>query len=131
MSNKTLPQLLTLLLPITILLLFLLRAPIIALAYDIFPDCVIYSIFHLYCPSCGNTRSVTALLHGDILTSLRFNIVPILLLILSLLAYVELATYSFGKQVKLLPRSLAFYLILIFLLLLYFVLRNFSPYLTP
>ncbi len=120
----------TILIPIVILLLFLARDFIIDLAGKL-PSCLFYSTFHLYCPSCGNTRSVIALWHGDILKSLRYNVSPILFGILMLLAYLELAAYSFLRPIRLLPRKLSFYLILLSILLLYLIIRNFIPYLTP
>jgi hypothetical protein len=95
------------------------------------PSCPFYQLLDLYCPACGNTRSVTALLRGDLLSSLRFNIVPILLITMGCLAYIELATFSFGKHLRLLPRTLRFYLTMIVILLVYMILRNFAPYLTP
>lgn len=130
MKNLKLYKAITILLPITAIILFILRHEIIALsAY--FPKCVFYSLFNLYCPSCGNTRSVIALLNGNILTSLRYNIGIIIFLLIALLAYIELATLSFGKHIKLLPRKLSFYMCLIALMVIYWIVRNFIPYLTP
>ncbi len=130
MSNKRIPKLLSVLLPVTALLLIIFRESVLALV-PYFPSCYFYQLFHLYCPSCGNTRSVVSLLHGDVLGSLRFNVVPAIMLLILFLAYVELVTYSFGRQVRLLPRKLSFYLILIVGLVLYWIVRNFIPYLTP
>lgn len=130
MKNKTLYKASTILIPIIIFVLYLLHGFILKLM-TFLPPCSFYSMYHLYCPSCGNTRSVTALLRGDILTSLRFNIVPIILSILSFIAYIELATYSFGKHIRLFPRSLRFHITLISILILYMIIRNFIPYLTP
>lgn len=35
--------------------------------------CWFYSEYHIYCPGCGCTRALTALLRGDILRSLYYN----------------------------------------------------------
>jgi len=95
------------------------------------PPCPFYSHFHYYCPACGNTRSMSALFRGDILSAIRYNLTPILFGLFILIAYVELVTYSFGKHIRLLPRRLIIYIILIVILMLYLIIRNFIPYLTP
>lgn len=130
MRQKNHAKLATVVIPIVILTIFLYRDTVLSLLPFI-PACSIYQAFDVYCPACGNTRSVTALLQGDLLTSLRYNIVPALLTLLLLLGYLELVAFSFSKPVRLLPRKLSFYLILIVLLILYFILRNFSSFLTP
>lgn len=131
MYQKSFAKRITILIPFILIILYYVSDDVRTLMTTYLPPCLIYSIYHVYCPACGNTRSVTALLHGDVLTSLRFNIVPILLVIFAFLSYIELATFGFGKPVRLLPRKLSFYLILIAVLLFYFIVRNFIPYLTP
>lgn len=37
------------------------------------PPCLFLKLTGIYCPGCGGTRSVQALLHGSILSSLRYN----------------------------------------------------------
>ena len=37
------------------------------------PYCLTHDLFHLYCPLCGGTRSVLALLRLDIVSALKFN----------------------------------------------------------
>lgn len=39
-----------------------------------YPVCPTYRLLHVYCPVCGSTRALHALLHGDIGTSLRHNL---------------------------------------------------------
>lgn len=35
--------------------------------------CVFWDIFHIYCPGCGGTRAVRALLQGDFLSSVWYH----------------------------------------------------------
>lgn len=120
----------SIIIPIIVLILFIIRNDILAWIL-LLPPCPFRSIFHIYCPACGNTRCVKALLHGDILSALRYNITPVIFGIFFLLAYIELVSFSFGRHLRILPRKLSFYLILIILLVLYLIIRNFIPYLTP
>ncbi len=130
MKQKHIGKTAAVLLPIMIIILLLRKEDILALV-SYFPACSFYNAYDIYCPSCGNTRSVTALLQGDIPSSLRYNIIPVLLALMGILGYIELITYSFGRHIRLLPRRLSFYLILLAILMVYWIMRNFSPYLTP
>ncbi len=88
------------------------------------PACPIYKHFHVYCPGCGNTRSVQHILAGDILGSLKFNITPLFCLIIGVLAYLELVFYIFGINIKILPRGKVFWVSIIILFLMYYIIRN-------
>jgi len=132
MKNKSLLpyRITTFIIPVIVIVVFFSQKALINLITQV-PPCPFYSHFHLYCPACGNTRSMTALLHGDLLTAMRYNITPILFGLFFLIAYIELVTYSLGKHLRLLPRRLNIYIFLIILLLLYLIVRNFIPYFTP
>ena len=39
--------------------------------FSIIPSCVLHDWFHLYCPLCGGTRAVEALLHFHVTESIR------------------------------------------------------------
>ena len=41
------------------------------------PKCMFYQWTGLYCPGCGSTRALSALLHGDVKASLHNNILLI------------------------------------------------------
>jgi hypothetical protein len=45
-----------------------------------YPQCPIYSAFHLACPGCGGTRALAALLHGHLSEAFHFNALITLLL---------------------------------------------------
>ena len=130
MKKIKLYRVITVLIPFAAILPFILRKQLIALT-EHFPKCMFYSLFHLYCPACGNTRSVIALLNGNIADSLRYNASIFIVFVLSLLAYIEFAAFSFGKRIRLLPRSLSFYITRISIMVVYWIVRNFIPYLTP
>ena len=42
-------------------------------ALDVIPNCFFHAFTGYYCPGCGGTRAVTALLHGEILKSLFYH----------------------------------------------------------
>lgn len=128
--NRTIYQIITIIIPILIFFLFILKDYILEL-FNYLPACLFYNRYHLYCPGCGNTRSVTALLGGDVGSALRYNITPVIVFILCVCAYLELAFYSFSRPIRILPRNDRFYLIGSIILIIYLVIRNFIPYLTP
>jgi len=37
------------------------------------PECWVYRLWHVYCPGCGGTRAVIALLRGQLLRSLYYH----------------------------------------------------------
>jgi hypothetical protein len=41
--------------------------------YDFYPQCPVFYWFGIYCPGCGATRAMAALLHGRWAEALRFN----------------------------------------------------------
>ena len=94
-------------------------------------SCPFHDITGLYCPGCGGTRSLTALLHGHPLTALHENPAAIALLLFLLLSYAEHVGLLFGKHWKLIPRSRLFWYILLAIWLIWAVLRNFIPVLMP
>lgn len=91
---------------------------------SLFPQCISYRLFHLYCPSCGNTRCVLSLLQGNLLSALRYNITPVVLCILLFLLYIEGLTYSFQKHIKLLPRNYFFWYCVMGFMAVYYIVRN-------
>ncbi|MEE1061453.1 MAG: DUF2752 domain-containing protein [Ruminococcus sp.] len=95
------------------------------------PPCMMYEILGWYCPGCGSTRSVAALLKGDILLSLRESLLPMILIIVLLLLYVELVFRAFGKKFRSPVRNFYFLWGSLAFMLIYTVARNFIPAIAP
>ena len=89
------------------------------------PACPIYEKFKSLCPGCGNTRSVLAILHLDIISSVKYNIAPIILLTLAVLLYVEYIFKCFGKEIHLFPHNKYTLYALLLIFAVYCIVRNF------
>ena len=71
------------------------------------PKCFILKNYGFYCPGCGGTRAVKALLHGHILESLRYH--PIVVYIAALL----IAYLIFHRKPKIVHAYIALIIILL------------------
>ena len=60
------------------------------------PPCPSQWLTGLYCPGCGATRMLHALIHGDLPTALAMN--PLLLLALALLPFLLLEPLGFAPE---------------------------------
>jgi len=122
---KNLQKLLFLIvIPALIISVFVFSDTVIYLVSSISP-CTLYTNFGFLCPACGNTRSVIALLHGDILGSLRYNLVIVFICLILLGLYTERVAAIFNKKIKIVPRSSIFIFGSVAFFLIYFVVRNF------
>ena len=59
--------------------------------HGFYPACPIYRYLHLYCPGCGSTRALSALLHGRLMEAMQYN--PLFVALLPLLVAFAAVTY--------------------------------------
>ncbi len=97
--------------------------------------CMIYETTGLYCPGCGITRSIIALIHLDLYQSFRYN--PLIFILYPvLIPYIIYEGYIclFNKDDKITKKipNKAIYLLLI-IIIVYGILRNidYFDYLKP
>ena len=68
--------------------------------YITLPSCYLYELTGIYCPGCGCTRAVYALIHGDVILSLKQNPLVIVSLAALFVLYIELVFRAFGKKLR-------------------------------
>lgn len=92
--------------------------------------CMFYRVTGLYCPGCGAGRALYALVHGEILRALGYNLM--FCTVLPFIAYYFLKRYIqivFHRDLLPLPAiTLGMYHKVMFVILAYWVLRNISCY---
>jgi len=66
-----------------------------------------------------------ALLRGDVLTSLKYNAAILLLCILAVIYYIEGFMYIFIKPVVIIPRKLTTLYVILSVMIVYYIVRNF------
>ena len=87
--------------------------------------CPIYTIFHVYCPGCGVTRMLGALLKGNFYQAFRYNPLVFMLLPFIIFYIVDLIHSKITKKELYTNRvNNKVYYVLIVILLIYGLLRN-------
>jgi len=91
----------------------------------IMPDCYFKVKYGLYCPGCGGTRSVIALLHGDLMQSIYLNPLPtILVLDFIILSICYIYEHSANKKYATAQFRLALNVGILFIVLAFTIMRN-------
>ena len=95
------------------------------------PDCPIHRWTSFYCASCGTTRAIVALLGGDWMSALRYNVLFMSLLALSIPAFCISCARSLreGRLSLLLPPR-QFAIPVLCVAILFMIVRNlpFAPW---
>lgn len=116
--------------PLAAGLIFALREHIIALT-RLMHGCTFYKVTGLWCTGCGNTRSVIALLHGQIWRSVRCNPAVLFLVVMAILLYVEIISGIWGRRGRLIPRKPVIWAVILLLFLAFYIARNLIGILAP
>lgn len=106
-----------------VMILYYLKIPI---------PCLFHKITHLYCPGCGITRMFDALLHFHIEEAFSYNaLVFVLILLYFIYVVINIGSYIILKKTIKIPKYFSY--ILIFLTILFAVMRNvpYFSYLAP
>lgn len=78
------------------------------------------------CAGCGGTRSFFALMHGDILSSLRYNAFVPFIVTFIIVVYVRVfIKYVLEKDIKVFPKGDNWVFVPLVTFLVYFIVRNF------
>ena len=119
--------------PVFALLAVLFHEPLVSLANILgrLYACPLHTFTGILCPGCGGTRSMLALLRGHFSEALHDNPAAPGLVLILLLLYLEAIFAAFGKPVKLFPRSVVFWGIILGVHLIWAVVRNFVPAMQP
>lgn len=79
--------------------------------------CIFYHLTGYYCPGCGMTRALNSLLHFNLKEAFLFNLLPFMLMPLFVILYI---------QIKLNKKHQMTINIMLFISILYAILRNIS-----
>lgn len=100
----------------------------------VYVPCIFRKITHLYCPGCGITRMLAAILTGDFYQALRYNPLICILLPLAIVYLVDYLINQARGQKSLLVRTPNWvWILMIVVLVIYGIMRNllWFEYLAP
>lgn len=91
----------------------------------LFSGCFLHDHLYLYCPACGGTRALAALLRLDVVSALRFNPFLVLVAVLAVAFDVWALVRLLRGKKELLPLPGWFWIVSVVLMIVYAVLRNY------
>jgi hypothetical protein len=93
------------------------------------PQCPFHALTGLNCPGCGATRGMHALLNGDVLTALHFNVLLVIFVPFIIYGFIALLSLAFrGRSLPPPKYSAQFAWILFVILIVFGVVRNLPFY---
>lgn len=93
--------------------------------YHFYPPCLFHKLTGMHCPGCGATRAVGALVKGDLLQALAYNVLFILFLPVILVAgYRQARQLWTGEPARGWRLSSRMLYVVMALIISYWVLRN-------
>lgn len=95
----------------------------------LYPPCPFYYITGYYCAGCGTLRALHSLLHGKILLAFSYNVLSVMSI--PLVIYLLLCNLNITIKGKRLQRHLfskKFYIAFIFIIFLFWIIRNIPYY---
>ena len=115
-----------------IILVLLILYLVLGHFFHIYVPCPINYVTGLYCPGCGITRMLFSIIKLDFYQAFRYNPLIFILFFPSAILYLNFLYCQYKNKVSWyikIPRVVWY--ILLVLLLVYGVVRNFVPYLQP
>ena len=113
---------------VVILIIYLIVGKII----NIYIPCPLHKLTGLYCPGCGITRMLLAILRLDFYKAFRYNPLAFVLSPFAIFLLVDYIYKSYKNKIPIYKRiNKNVWYVLIFILLVYGVLRNIFPILAP
>ena len=86
--------------------------------------CVSHEVFHLYCPLCGGTRALAALLRFDFLAAIQYNVYAVYLLGIALYYDIKAGILAFRGDARAFNFPWWLMWVTLGLFFIYFVVRN-------
>lgn len=117
---------------ILVLILLFISYGYINIKYSIGIPCAVNKAFGVYCPGCGLTRAVGAILQLDFVQAFRYNAFSLILIPLIFMIFVTFIWENiFGKISFISKIPTAVWIILFSCFFVYGIVRNFIPILQP
>lgn len=100
--------------------------------YHIYPPCPWHYITKTYCPGCGTMRGINSVVNGDIFGLFKYNILAALTIPFLIYSYINLLVkVLFKYRLPIIFLTKLEIYILLFCIIIYGILRNFVPILSP